>query len=82
MLPEKFTERMQNMLGAEFEDFLRSFERDNYQALRVNPLKSHGTEKLGRHLCIINESVYYKGTFKMGFPGGSVVKNPPAKQEM
>ena len=41
-----------------------------------------GTEKLGRHLCIINESVYYKGTFKMGFPGGSVVKNPPAKQEM
>lgn len=42
MLPEKFTERMQNMLGAEFEDFLRSFERDNYQALRVNPLKAPG----------------------------------------
>ena len=46
MLPEKFTERMQDMLGAEYENFLRSFELDKYQALRVNPLK-HRLENNG-----------------------------------
>lgn len=39
MLPEKFLERMQEMLGDEYEDFLASFEQEKYQALRVNPLK-------------------------------------------
>ena len=39
MLPEAFLERMQEMLGDEYEAFLASFEQDKYQALRVNPLK-------------------------------------------
>ena len=39
MLPEKFLERMQRMLGTEYEAFLASFEQERYQALRVNPLK-------------------------------------------
>lgn len=39
MLPEKFLERMQGMLGTEYEAFLASFEQEKYQALRVNPLK-------------------------------------------
>lgn len=49
MLPEKFLERMQAMLGEEYEAFLASFEKENYQALRVNPLKAgSGTgEKAG-----------------------------------
>lgn len=41
MLPEKFLERMQEMLGDEYEAFLASFERENYQALRINPLKKN-----------------------------------------
>lgn len=39
MLPEKFLERMQEMLGDEYGAFLASFEQEKYQALRVNPLK-------------------------------------------
>ncbi|MDE6700152.1 MAG: RNA methyltransferase, partial [Acetatifactor sp.] len=39
MLPEKFLERMQEMLGGEYEPFLRSLGEDRQQALRVNPLK-------------------------------------------
>ena len=39
MLPEKFLERMQGMLGDEYEAFLASFEQEKYQALRINPLK-------------------------------------------
>ena len=38
-LPEKFTERMQEMLGEEYDEFLHSFEKEHYQALRLNPLK-------------------------------------------
>ena len=39
MLPELFLERMKDMLGDEFEDFLASFEQEKYQALRLNVLK-------------------------------------------
>ena len=46
MLPEKFTERMQKMLGEEYTAFLHSFEQDKYQALRVNPLKSRAGQRL------------------------------------
>lgn len=39
MLPEQFLERMQEMLGEEFDIFLDSFSREKYQALRLNELK-------------------------------------------
>lgn len=39
MLPELFVERMREQLGEEGEEFLASFEKDRYQALRLNPLK-------------------------------------------
>lgn len=39
MLPEAFCNRMNKMLGAEYEDFAASFEREPYHALRVNVLK-------------------------------------------
>lgn len=39
MLPEKFLERMREMLGAEYDAFVQSLEQDRYQALRLNPLK-------------------------------------------
>lgn len=38
-LPQDFMKRMQEMLGAEYDAFLQSYENTNYQALRVNRLK-------------------------------------------
>lgn len=43
MFPEKFLKRMQDMLGQEYEDFVRSLEAERCQALRVNPLKGGRT---------------------------------------
>ena len=40
MLPEKFLERMQNMLGEEYPAFLESLSGKRYRALRINPLKA------------------------------------------
>lgn len=39
MLPEKFLDRMQQMLGSEYASFVASFEQERYQALRLNTLK-------------------------------------------
>lgn len=39
MLPEQFLQRMQEMLGDEYETFVDSFSREKYQALRLNELK-------------------------------------------
>lgn len=39
MLPERFTERMQQMLGEEYPRFLQSYDREAYHSLRVNTLK-------------------------------------------
>lgn len=39
MLPEAFTQRMQEMLGEEYPAFLQSYEEEKKQSLRINPLK-------------------------------------------
>ncbi len=39
MLPEKFTERMRQMLGEEYPQFLQSYDREDNHSLRVNTLK-------------------------------------------
>lgn len=39
MLPELFLKRMQEMLGDEYPAFLESYDKDKYQALRLNALK-------------------------------------------
>ena len=46
MLPQEFTERMQEMLGEEFAAFLCSYDNKKYQSLRVNPLKANVEEFL------------------------------------
>ena len=48
MLPERFTERMQQMLGEEYPQFLESCDREAYHALRVNTLKSEREAFLGQ----------------------------------
>jgi NOL1/NOP2/sun family putative RNA methylase len=44
-LPEDFTKKMQDMLGDEWPHFLECYEKDRYQALRLNPLKKGLTEE-------------------------------------
>lgn len=39
MLPIEFLERMEKMLGSEYRAFLESYEKEEYKALRFNPLK-------------------------------------------
>ena len=46
MLPEAFLQRMKDQLGAEYPDFLNSFERPRAVALRFNPLKGEGAPAL------------------------------------
>ena len=40
MLPQDFTDRMKDIMGAEYETFEASYEHTKYQALRINPLKT------------------------------------------
>ena len=40
MLPQAFLERMEQMLGDEYPAFVQSYEKERYQALRINPLKA------------------------------------------
>lgn len=47
MLPERFLERMQEMLGAEYGEFVQEFGEDRHQALRINPLKRLGEGRKG-----------------------------------
>lgn len=74
MLPERFLERMQEMLGAEYGEFVQEFGEDRHQALRINPLKrlsegQKGMESLYRsmaesfHLTPVSweENGYYYG---------------------
>lgn len=44
MLPKEFQIRMEKMLGEEYPAFLESYEKEKYQALRVNPLKVNEEE--------------------------------------
>lgn len=48
MLPIAFEKRMRNLLGTEFDAFINSFSKQNYQALRVNLLKGSKEEFLDR----------------------------------
>ena len=39
MLPQAFLNRMESMLGNEYPAFLESYDKDKYQALRLNSIK-------------------------------------------
>lgn len=47
-LPEAFCERMKQLLGAEYEAFLASYECDRHYGLRWNPLKASASAFLAR----------------------------------
>ena len=46
MFPEAFLDRMKQLLGTEYDDFLEALEQERYQALRLNRLK---TDSQGRN---------------------------------
>lgn len=51
MLPIKFLERMEKMLGNDYRAFLESYDKEEYKALRFNPLK-------GDKECFLKESLF------------------------
>ncbi len=67
MLPIAFEERMKEMLGAEYPTFLESYEKDKYQALRINSLKVDKdifVEKTAFHMSPVpweQNGFYYSG---------------------
>lgn len=52
MLPEAFLERMRRLLEEEYVDFLKTFEQERYQALRLNPLKKRADGHSAVQWCI------------------------------
>ncbi len=40
-LPEQFTERMKELLGEEYQEFIDSYDKVRVQGLRLNPWKTH-----------------------------------------
>lgn len=67
MLPERFVERMKSMLGTEYPAFEDSFEKEKYQALRINTLKDSREpfEGLERVLWAENGR-YYEASLRPG----------------
>lgn len=72
MFPVEFTERMQKMLGEEYEAFLQSYEKKKCQSLRVNTWKG-SLEKFRELYPFRQESVlwekngfYYEDTLRPG----------------
>lgn len=47
-LPEDFLKSVKNILGDEFENFIKSYEKENYVGLRYNPLKSDANTFLSK----------------------------------
>ncbi len=48
MLPQEFLERMQTLLGNEYQDFLACYGRESRHSLRINPLKYRMDVKTGQ----------------------------------
>lgn len=68
MLPQEFETRMKQMLGAEYEAFIKSYDKEKQQALRLNPLKTTAAEFLKqapftlRKVPWAEEGYYYSST--------------------
>lgn len=72
VLPEAFAERMQRLLGSEYESFAASYERERQYGLRRNPLKG-SEEEFGKAIPFplekipwAREGYYYEAGFRPG----------------
>ena len=50
VLPQDFKDKMQRLLKDEFDNFLKGYDKDNFYSLRINTLKAHTDDVLGRNL--------------------------------
>lgn len=66
MLPEQFLNRMEKMLGEDYGDFVKSYDRSRYQSLRISHLKDfegkarEKVEFLGEKVPWAQGGYYYK----------------------
>lgn len=84
-LPEAFTERMQQVLGAEYEAFRKSFEESRYQGLRVNELKISRADflKLGTESDFALKPIPWCETgFYYGYGKNAGPDQEPAEEEI
>lgn len=63
MLPKEFEERMQEMLGEEYPDFEKSYEKEKFQALRVNTLKGVREDFLEKSIFSLKQVLWEKNGF-------------------
>ena len=72
MLPKEFLERMEKMLGNDYRAFLESYDKEEYKALRFNPLKGDKEAFLKEDLFSLNQvpweenGYYYDSEAKPG----------------
>lgn len=71
-LPDAFKERMKELLGTEYEPFLRSYEKERVHGLRINTLKIDLPEFISRNYFNLNkiewarEGYHYPGEERPG----------------
>lgn len=63
MLPIDFEKRMQQMLGEEYPAFEASYEKEKYQALRLNPLKGNREDFLEKCIFTLTPVPWEKNGF-------------------
>lgn len=66
MLPQEFLDRMKEMLGEEYPAFLDSYEREKYQALRINTLKTEKEAFLAKAPFTLEQVPWMKDGFYYG----------------
>lgn len=55
MLPTEFLQRMEKMLGNDYRAFLESYDKEEYKALRFNPLKGDKADFLQKGVFSLNQ---------------------------
>ena len=63
MLPQAFLNRMESMLGNEYPAFLESYDKDKYQALRLNSIKGDTAQMQGKVPFSLRPVVWAKDGF-------------------
>lgn len=63
MLPQDFLDRMKEMLAEEYPAFLESYEKQRYQALRINTLKAEKEKYLAQTTCKLEPVPWTKNGF-------------------
>lgn len=63
MFPQEFTDRMKKMLGHEYDDFMKSYERERYYGLRFNPLKGNEEAFFKYQTCTLSKIPWAKNGY-------------------